>query len=104
MKSISVISLCTALLLTPFASIAKDAQEPSPLKSKAVSQGYAMRIQLNSASLTQLQALKGVGETKAKAILEYRKAHGGFKSVDELTKVKGIGPKILEDNKGLLSL
>ncbi|MCL2915805.1 helix-hairpin-helix domain-containing protein [Shewanella corallii] len=102
MKLTKTLCLLTALLLPVTAAV--QAKEPSELKSKSVSQGYAMRIQLNTASVTQLQALKGVGEAKARAIIDYREAHGGFKSVDELTKVKGIGDKILKDNKGLISL
>ncbi|MGI2260858.1 helix-hairpin-helix domain-containing protein [Shewanella sp. GXUN23E] len=104
MKSTSMICLLASLIALPLAVTAKDVKEPSELKQQAVAQGYAMRIQLNTASLTQLQALKGIGEAKARAIIEYRDSNGGFKSVDELTKVKGIGPKVLEDNKDLLSL
>ena len=103
MKPIKTVCLLTALLLLPVTA-AIQAKEPGELKAKAVSQGYAMRIQLNTASVTQLQALKGVGQSKAQAIIEYRDKNGGFKSVDELTKVKGIGTKVLKDNKDLLSL
>ncbi|MCF1428750.1 MAG: helix-hairpin-helix domain-containing protein [Shewanella sp.] len=104
MKSTSMICLLASLIAFPLAVTAKDNKAPSELKQQAVSQGYAMRIQLNTASLAQLQALKGIGQAKARAIIEYRDNNDGFKSVDELTKVKGIGPKVLEDNKDLLSL
>ncbi len=60
----------------------------------------AAPVNVNSASATEIAAsLSGVGEVKAQAIVEYRKAHGGFKSVDELANVKGIGAKTLEKNK-----
>lgn len=62
------------------------------------------KISLNQASLQQLQMLNGVGEKKAQAIMEYRQKNGGFKSVDELMNIKGIGPKLLEKNKARLML
>ena len=62
------------------------------------------KISLNQANLQQLQTLNGVGEKKAQAIVEYRQKNGGFKTVDELVNVKGIGPKLLEKNKARLML
>ncbi|MBC9229736.1 ComEA family DNA-binding protein [bacterium SPL81] len=64
----------------------------------------ADKISLNKANLQQLQTLNGVGEKKAQAIVEYRQKNGGFKTVDELMNVKGIGPKLLEKNKAKLML
>lgn len=52
-------------------------------------------VNINSANSAQLQTLYGIGPTKAQEILKYRKAHGGFKTVDELDNVKGIGPKMM---------
>jgi competence protein ComEA len=51
---------------------------------------------LNLANQAELEALSGIGPNKAKAIIEYRKKHGGFKSIDELTQVDGIGPATLK--------
>ncbi len=56
-------------------------------------------VNINTATAEELiAALKGTGVGKAKVakIIEYREQHGGFKSVDELTEVKGIGDKTLE--------
>lgn len=53
-------------------------------------------ININTASAELLTELNGIGEVKAAAIVEYRRAHGGFSSVDELINVKGIGEKTLE--------
>lgn len=49
-------------------------------------------LDLNAATLEQLDALQGVGPATAQAILDYRDEHGGFRSVDELDAVPGIGP------------
>ena len=52
-------------------------------------------INLNSATLEQLDTLDGVGPATAQKILDYREEHGGFGSVDELDQIPGIGEKRL---------
>jgi len=61
-------------------------------------------VNINKANSAQLQSLTGIGPTKAQEIMKYRKAHGGFKSVDELVNVKGIGPKTVQKLKAQLSI
>ncbi|MEM7020498.1 MAG: helix-hairpin-helix domain-containing protein [Pseudomonadota bacterium] len=61
----------------------------------------AETININTADAATLaRVLSGVGEVKAKAIVEYRKKVNGFKSINDITKVGGIGPKTLEKNRG----
>ena len=53
-------------------------------------------LNVNTATAEQLMLLPGIGESKARAILDRRKEQGGFKTVDELVEVKGIGPAALD--------
>src|SRR4051794_35608344 len=57
----------------------------------------AAPIDLNTATLEQLDTLDGVGPSTAQKILDYREQHGGFKTVEELDQVSGIGEKRLEN-------
>ncbi len=62
-------------------------------------------VNLNSADAETLtRELKGIGATKARAIVEYRDEHGPFSSVDELLEVNGIGSATLEKIRSQLSL
>lgn len=56
----------------------------------------AAPVNLNAATAEQLETLDGVGPATAAKILDYRKQHGGFRSVEDLGQVSGIGPKRLE--------
>ena len=65
---------------------------------------FAAPINLNTASAAQLEALNGVGAAKAEAIVAYRTEHGGFKTVDELANVKGIGDKTVAKNRDQMTV
>ncbi len=58
------------------------------------------QVNINTAKKDELDALKGIGPSKAQAIIDYRRKNGAFKSVDELQKVPGIGPATLADLRG----
>jgi competence protein ComEA len=66
---------------------------------------FAGKININSATAEQIAtAMTGIGESKAKAIVEYRSSHGKFKSVQDLENVDGIGSKTIENNKANITL
>jgi len=61
-------------------------------------------LNLNTATKDELIALPGIGPAKAQAILDYRSAHGQFKTLEELKDVKGIGAKRFEKLKAELTV
>ncbi len=63
---------------------------------------FAQAIDINTATVGQLEGLKGIGPKKAAEIVKYREANGPFKSVEDLGKVSGIGEKTLTTNKDML--
>ena len=69
------------------------AQTPTPHKKEVEKEG---KVNINTATVEELKTLKGIGEKKAEAIIEYRKQNGSFKNKEELMKVRGIGKKLYE--------
>ena len=81
--------------------------EPAPASDNFSSPGGSASgsgVSLNSATAEELTELKGVGEVTAQAIVAYREEHGGFKDVEELLEVSGIGPAKLEQLKDQVQL
>jgi competence protein ComEA len=97
--------LCAVLTATTLSISAAETTNTAPAKPAVVQVAEVGKINLNTADVSMLQReLSGIGETKAKAIVAYREAHGAFASVDELLEVKGIGESILAKNRDKLSI
>lgn len=107
MSKLRISSLLFALL-TGF-SVAATAVEapamPQPVAAQAPVVAPVAKVNLNSADAQTLaRELNGIGEAKARAIVEYREAKGSFSTVDELLEVKGIGSATLEKNRERLTV
>ena len=64
-----------------------------------------VKLDINTATVEQLaDGLKGIGMSKAKAIVKHREAHGPFTSLDELIVVKGIGAATVDKNRERMSI
>jgi competence protein ComEA len=61
-------------------------------------------VNINTATQSELENVKGLGPSKAKAIIDYREKNGAFKSVDDLDKVKGFGKASVDKLKPELSV
>ena len=62
------------------------------------------KININTATLEQLQTLPRIGEAKAKNILAYRKKNGGFKKIEEIKEISGIGESIFDQIKDYITI
>jgi competence protein ComEA len=61
------------------------------------------QVDINSADAKTLaQSLDGVGLVKAEAIVAYRNAHGPFETLEDLAKVEGLGPRVIEENREMI--
>lgn len=102
MKNISPKALICALLTsTLFFTVNVISAEPKVATHVEVIQ---QNVDLNKSTVDDLVTLKGIGHKKAQAIVAYRQQIGTFKSVSELINVKGIGEKIISDNKDRLKI
>lgn len=95
--------LCSLVLIVSLAGPAlTDAVGAKTATAAAQAAGEV--VDVNRADLEQLATLPGIGEKLAERINAYREENGPFKSVDDLLKVKGVGPKMLEKIRPLITV
>ena len=78
-------------------------QESAPFSSRGIAPKRLL-ININSAPADSLELLPGIGPVYASRIVDYRDAHGAFANLDELTYIRGIGPKTIEKIEKYITL
>jgi comEA protein len=76
----------------------------SPLVSAQTAAKAGDKVNINTASLEELQKLPRIGPEIAQRILDYRKESGNFKKIEEILKVRGIGEKVFGQLKDLITV
>ena len=101
---LSIVQICMIMLALLAGFNAANAESLKMTDKVAQVATTESLLNLNTASLEQLMALPGIGKSKAAAIINYRESEGPFSSVDELTRVKGIGVKMLAKLTGSIEV
>jgi competence protein ComEA len=78
------------------------AAQPAGAAGVVSNGGANHKINVNTATAEQLDSLEGIGSTRAKAIVQHREQFGPFQKPEDLLKIKGLGPKLLETIKDRL--
>jgi len=95
------------LLLKENRYIEKRVSKPVSVEIKAESTSFVIpgrKINLNTATLKELDSLPGIGEELGKRILAYRESKGSFSSIEVLKKIRGIGQKTFEKLENLVTV
>ena len=71
-------------------TVEETANKMTPVSENEITQSGSGLVNINKASLAELTGISGIGESRAKAIIDYREKHGGFGSIEEIKKVDGI--------------
>jgi competence protein ComEA len=102
-------TLSVFILSLNVAGVALASHDSLPTKDLVVTQSVVKTtknniLNINFADAKSFATLKGVSKKKAAAIISYRHANGNFKSVDELSKVKGMNQKVIDKNRARLTV
>lgn len=98
-------SAATNIIPNKTAPVAAKTTEKAAKSGKHEAEKTGNPVNINTASAQDIaKSLTGIGKKRAEAIVEYRTKNGPFKSVDDLTNIKGISKKVIEKNNGKILL
>jgi competence protein ComEA len=98
LRSVCLVAIVCLWMCAPLAG------QQKPARSKPQVATAAAPVNLNTASVSEIATLPGVGPKAAQRIVEYRQKNGGFKKIEELMNVKGIGEKSFLKLKPLITV
>lgn len=104
---IAAASLALLTLIAPAQANTSAAKptETLAVEAKSADAKVESRLNINTASAKELaKGMKGIGIKKAEAIVAHREANGPFKAIEDLLKVKGVGPATLQKNATRLAI
>jgi competence protein ComEA len=101
MRVFTAVLMALALTVTAGNARAQEKESVSPQKAPA---NMGAPVNLNSATSAQLEALPGIGAKTAERIIDYRQKNGGFKKIEDLMNVRGVGEKNFLKLKPLITV
>ena len=101
-RMMTAIVLVLGMVMTVAAD--QDGARPAAARATTTAAPAGAAINLNTATVAQLETIPGIGKATAERILEYRQKNGGFKKVEDLMNVRGIGEKSFLKMKPLITV
>ena len=96
----TIMAIFTILIVNPAFAEGKKEGAANPGETLASVQ----MININQADAKTLSTLKGIGKDRAQKIIEYREQNGPFQKIEDIMKIKGIGRKVFELNKDVITV
>jgi len=103
-RVVCVLALCVGLMMSSVSIMAQKSASTRAASKSASTQASTEKINLNSATVEQLESLPGIGPAMAKTIVEHRTKVGKFSRIEEIMKVKGVGEKKFQKIKDRLAV
>jgi competence protein ComEA len=76
----------------------------APVAGAQAQEEAKVKVNINTATAEELMVLKYVGEALSQRIVEYREEHGAFESPEDIVKVPGVGQRVYEENKDIITV